>query len=139
MVKLGKEFIWEMSHRLPFHEGPCKNIHGHSYKMLLQLEGDLGDNRMLIDFYDIERIVKPLIDKLDHAFVVDAEDKLMLDFLKENNFKYYTISKYSTAEDLSLHILEKTKDDFKALGNIKNMAIRVYETQDAWAEVSTEL
>ena len=25
---ISKQFRWEMGHRLPFHEGLCKNIHG---------------------------------------------------------------------------------------------------------------
>jgi len=56
-MRIAKEFVWEMSHRLPYHEGNCKNIHGHSYKMELSLEGEPNENGMLIDFYHIERIV----------------------------------------------------------------------------------
>lgn len=139
MVRIGKEFIWEMSHRLPFHEGPCKNIHGHSYKMLLELEGEVNLNRMLIDFYDIEKIVRPLIDKFDHAFIVDKEDKLMLNFLVQNGFKYYKISGLSTAEDLALYFLDELKKDFSKFSNLVKLKVRIYETQDAWAEVETKL
>lgn len=139
MVRIGKEFVWEMSHRLPFHDGPCKNIHGHTYKMLLELEGEVNENRMLIDFYDIEKIVRPLLDKIDHAFLVDSKDDLMLNFLKENQFKYYEIDNFSTAEDMSTFFLEIFKPDFKKFSNLKTMKIRIYETSDAWAETETDL
>lgn len=134
MVKIGKEFVWEMSHRLPFHEGACKNIHGHTYKMLLELEGEVNHNRMLIDFYDIEKIVRPLLNKIDHSFLVDKNDNLMLDFLKQNNFKYYEIDNFSTAEDMSYYFMNILKVDFQKFDNIKKMKVRIYETSDAWAE-----
>jgi len=139
MVRIGKEFVWEMSHRLPFHEGPCKNIHGHTYKMLLELVGEVNENRMLIDFYDIEQIVRPFLDKIDHAFLVDKKDDLMLNFLKENQFKYYEIENYSTAEDMSASFLEILKPDFQQFRNLKQIKIRIYETSDAWAESESEL
>lgn len=139
MVRIGKEFVWEMSHRLPFHEGPCKNIHGHTYKMLLELVGEVNENRMLIDFYDIEKIVRPLLDKIDHSFLVDSNDDLMLNFLKENQFKYYEIDNFSTAEDMSAYFLEILKPEFQKFDNLKEMKIRVYETADAWAESESSL
>jgi len=40
-MKIAKEFKWEMGHRLPEHFGQCKNIHGHSYKMLVEFEGEI--------------------------------------------------------------------------------------------------
>ena len=39
-MKIAKEFRWEMGHRLPEHFGLCKNIHGHSYKMVVEFEGE---------------------------------------------------------------------------------------------------
>ena len=45
VMKIAKEFNWEMGHRLPEHFGKCKNIHGHSYKMMVELEGDLDDEQ----------------------------------------------------------------------------------------------
>ena len=40
-MKVAKEFKWEMGHRLPEHFGNCKNIHGHSYKMIAEFEGEI--------------------------------------------------------------------------------------------------
>jgi 6-pyruvoyl-tetrahydropterin synthase len=94
---------------------------------------------MLIDFYDIEQIVRPFLDKIDHAFLVDKKDDLMLNFLKENQFKYYEIENYSTAEDMSASFLEILKPDFQQFRNLKQIKIRIYETSDAWAESESEL
>jgi len=50
-MKIAKEFRWEMGHRLPEHTGLCRNIHGHSYRMVVEITGDVLANGMIIDFY----------------------------------------------------------------------------------------
>ena len=139
MVRIGKEYKWEMSHRLPFHEGDCINIHGHSYKMLVVLEGEVNKNKMLIDFYDIDKIVNPLLSRLDHAFLVDSNDNDMIDFLESKSFKKYEIDGFSTAEDISLYILNYLKPKIAEHKNINFVKIRIYETIDAWAESESKL
>ena len=52
-MKVAKEFKWEMGHRLPEHFGNCKNIHGHSYKMIAEFEGRLNENDMIIDLGEL--------------------------------------------------------------------------------------
>ncbi len=139
MITIGKEFKWEMSHRLPFHQGPCKNIHGHSYKMEIILCGEANDNSMVIDYYDIDRIVRPLVNSLDHAFLCDSEDKLLIDFLAQNNFKYLVMNNVSTAENITSFILDNIKPEFEKFSNIKKIAIKLFETEDAFCERSIEL
>lgn len=139
-VKIGKDFIWEMAHRLPFHEAGCRNIHGHSYKMRVELTGSMNENSMILDFYDVAKVVQPLIDKIDHAFICDENDTLMLDFLKQNNFKYYLMNqKHTTAERMSIHFLQVFAPEFAKYENLDTVTVRVYETADAFAEVSTNL
>ncbi len=86
-MKIAKEFRWEMGHRLPEHFGLCKNIHGHSYKMLVEFEGELDKNGMIIDYYDVEKIINPIIEKLDHAFMVNKDDKIVLGVFRKDEFK----------------------------------------------------
>ncbi|MDC1067860.1 6-carboxytetrahydropterin synthase [Candidatus Kapabacteria bacterium] len=136
MVKLGKEFIWQMAHRLPYHDAGCQNIHGHSYKMILTLEGELNDKGMLLDFYDIATIVEPfLMGKLDHAMVCNSSDKKMIDFLKENGMKYFVFDEYTTCENLCGLFMRELKPKFAEHKNIKVIGIRIFETADAYAEV----
>ncbi len=138
-MRIAKEFVWEMSHRHPYHEGNCKNIHGHSYKMELSLEGEPNENGMLIDFYHIERIVRPVIEKLDHSFIVDRQDKVMLDFLASNNFRHFVIDNFTTCENISKFFSEHFQQEFRKFPNIKKLGIKVYETVDAYAEIETYL
>ena len=57
-MKIGKEFRWEMGHRLPLHTRGCQNIHGHSYKLIVEIEGEPGANGMVADYTDLKQIVK---------------------------------------------------------------------------------
>jgi len=132
-MKIGKEFKWEMGHRLPEHFGQCKNIHGHSYKMLVEFEGELDENGMVIDYYDVEKIVNSIIEKLDHAFLVNKNDKLTIEFLEKLNSKKVVVDFESTAENICTYLLTQIKS-VKIPANVKSLMVRVSETDEDYAE-----
>ena len=137
-MKIAKEFRWEMGHRLPDHFGMCKNIHGHSYKMLVEFEGDLDEQGMIIDYYDVEKIINPIVEKLDHAFMVNKNDKTVLEFLKKMNSKKVVVDFQSTAENICTFILDEVKKS-NLPSNVKGIKLRVYETVDDYAEETLNL
>ncbi|MGB9664025.1 MAG: 6-pyruvoyl trahydropterin synthase family protein [Ignavibacteria bacterium] len=134
-MKVSKEFHWEMAHRLPFHSGRCKNLHGHSYKALIQFEGELNQNGMLIDFYDIFSIVNPIIDEMDHSIICDRNDKELLEIASKINERVVVIDKPTTAENISTYIAEKILKS-SLPENLNSVTVQVYETSDAFAEYS---
>lgn len=136
-MKIAKEFKWEMGHRLPEHFGLCKNIHGHSYKMIVELEGDLNEQGMIIDFYDLEKIINPLVEELDHAFMVNKNDKVVMEFLEKMNSKKVAVDFDSTVENICTYISRRVVTG-NLPSNIKNITVRVYETADAYAEVKID-
>lgn len=132
-MKIAKEFRWEMGHRLPDHFGLCKNIHGHSYKMIVEFEGELNQDQMVIDYYDVEKIINPLIHQLDHAFMVNANDKVVLEFLEKMNSKKVVVKFDATAENICKYLLnEISKAGLPE--NVNSVKVRVYETQFDYAE-----
>jgi len=137
-MKIAKEFRWEMGHRLPEHFGLCKNIHGHSYKMIVEFEGELDKNQMVIDYYDVEKIINPVIEKLDHAFMVNIEDKIVIEFLEKMNSKKVVVGFNSTAENICNYLLSEIKK-CSLPSNISSLKIRVYETQFDYAEETARL
>ena len=106
-MKIAKEFTWEMGHRLPEHFGPCTNIHGHSYKMIVEFEGELNELGMVIDFYDVEKIIDPIVDELDHAFMVKEDDEITIEFLNKLNSKKVVVDFVATAENICKYISDK--------------------------------
>jgi 6-pyruvoyltetrahydropterin/6-carboxytetrahydropterin synthase len=137
-MKIAKEFRWEMGHRLPEHFGLCKNIHGHSYKMIVEFEGELDKNQMVIDYYYVEKIVNPVIEKLDHAFMVNADDKNVLEFLEKMKSKKVVVNFNSTAENICSYLLSEIRK-CSLPSNISSVKVRVYETQFDYAEETARL
>lgn len=46
---------------------PCSRVHGHSFKIVLTLVGGLDPQiGWVIDYNDIQSLVKPIFDELDH-------------------------------------------------------------------------
>jgi 6-pyruvoyltetrahydropterin/6-carboxytetrahydropterin synthase len=132
-MKIAKEFRWEMGHRLPEHFGQCKNIHGHSYKMLVEFDGELDNQGMIIDYYDVEKIINPIIEKLDHAFMVNKEDKVVLGFLEKMSSKKVVVDFQSTVENICIYLLGEIKKA-SLPANVNVIKVRVYETVHDYAE-----
>lgn len=137
-MKIAKEFHWEMGHRLPDHFGLCKNIHGHSYKMILTVEGEMNAQQMVIDYYDLEKIINPIIQEFDHSFMVNKNDSIVLEFLEKINSKKVVVDFDATVENICLFILNKIKVA-SLPKNIKAIGVRIYETQFDYAEETLEL
>lgn len=134
-TKIAKEFTWEMSHRLPFHKGDCKNIHGHTYRIRLEITGEPDANGIVIDYFELKNLVAPIISKLDHAFICDSSDGLMLDFLREHGMKYFELDCPSTAENIAHFFLKEMMPLFVQYTHCDRLRIRLQETEDVYAEV----
>ena len=137
-TKIAKDFYWEMSHRLPYHDGLCKNIHGHSYKMIVEFEGELDEQGMVIDFYDVEKIINPIIKKLDHAFMVKDDDEITLEYLEKLNSKKVMVDFLATVENICKYISSNIVKGNLPI-NIKFINVRVYETNEDYAEEKVSL
>ena len=79
MIRITKEFKFEMAHALHGYDGLCKNIHGHSYKLWVTIRGKTlheakhKKDGMLLDFDVLKSIVKPeIVDKYDHSLVLNG-------------------------------------------------------------------
>ena len=59
-MKIGKTFTFNAAHRLPEHE-QCKNLHGHTYKLEVEIEGETDNTGMIIDFLKFKDFVDRLI------------------------------------------------------------------------------
>ncbi|MGE5798633.1 MAG: 6-pyruvoyl trahydropterin synthase family protein [Ignavibacteria bacterium] len=132
-MKIAKEFRWEMGHRLPEHFGKCKNIHGHSYKMIVELSGEVNAEGMVLDFYDLKKIVNPIVEKLDHSFLVYSGDEEIIGLLEKIDSKKVVVGFQSTVENITRYFLgEISKNKFPS--NISSLKVKVFETENVYAE-----
>lgn len=75
-VRLVKSFSFEAAHLLPnVPEGhKCRRLHGHSFHVELICAGDVDpDIGWLIDFADIKRAFKPVLERLDHYYLNEID------------------------------------------------------------------
>jgi 6-pyruvoyltetrahydropterin/6-carboxytetrahydropterin synthase len=137
-MKISKQYHWEMGHRLPFHKGLCKNIHGHSYRMNVEISGGLDKNGMVIDFFDLNKIVKPIIEKYDHAFLCWKGDKKVLNFLTKNKMKKVVVDYHSTVENICNDFTDKLTNELLEIKGHKfeELSVKIYESPNSYAEKS---
>jgi len=75
-VELVREYRFESAHHLPnVPEGhKCRRLHGHSFKIEIGIEGPIDPHTgWLLDFADIDEVVRPVIDALDHRHLNEIE------------------------------------------------------------------
>lgn len=122
-----KTYTFAASHQLPNHKGKCARLHGHNYRVEVELtapyvvtQPGASDEGMILDFDDLDAAVRPIIDALDHRHLNDV--------LRATHIP-------PTAEHVAMYIAAA----LGALGTNKNLDIRlsrvrVWETDKAWAE-----
>lgn len=78
VIRITKEFHFEAAHALTGYDGPCRNIHGHSYGLSVTIKGTPKQdntspkNGMIMDFGDLKKIIKTnIIDQFDHALILN--------------------------------------------------------------------
>jgi len=136
-TRISKQFRWEMGHRLPHHAGLCKNIHGHSYEAHVILTGEPDGQGMVMDYFDVKTLVQPLIDELDHSFLCDRSDDVMVDFFTDHPMKVVYVDVPTTAENIAHMLADQIWSQLASYISIDELTVRVYETEKTYAEVTT--
>lgn len=75
-IELQREYRFEAAHRLPrlpaSHK--CFRLHGHSFRFEVSLAGEVDEHTgFLIDFADVDQVVDPIRDRLDHYYLNEVE------------------------------------------------------------------
>ncbi len=101
------------AHTLVGHSGPCKKMHGHNWKVEVEITGDKLDKiGMVVDFKEIRKATNLVVDELDHEFLNDLEP-----FSEDN----------PTAENIARYIFTKLSEEFSNK-NVKVNSIKLWET-----------
>ncbi len=128
-----KNFKFECSHRLNHldYDSPCKNLHGHSYKVNVSVKSTkLDKNGMVVDFSKLKEFQKHLDELYDHSLIIYEQDQKLLDFAKENNQKYLIYNIPTTAENMASKLNMTLWKILKDQNNISSITIEVYETEN---------
>ncbi|KAB2893495.1 MAG: 6-carboxytetrahydropterin synthase [Candidatus Kapabacteria bacterium] len=139
LTTISKRFRWEMGHRLPDHPGLCRNIHGHSYAMEVRLAGIPNENGMVMDYFDLTELVRPLIEQLDHCFIINAADAELLMFLQHHGMKTVVVDFATTAENLAEYALRFVVNALPQSHAIQHVTVSIHETEKTSARVELQL
>jgi 6-pyruvoyltetrahydropterin/6-carboxytetrahydropterin synthase len=127
-VLVSKEFTFDAAHHLHCYEGKCKNLHGHTYKVIFGISGFVDDRGLMMDFGDIKDIWKNEIEIfLDHRYLNET--------LPPMN---------TTAENMVVWIYEKMQEAVSTVErqNLYHGArvefVKLYETPTSYAEARRE-
>jgi 6-pyruvoyltetrahydropterin/6-carboxytetrahydropterin synthase len=73
-ARLDVEFYFAAAHRLPRYEGPCSRLHGHNYRMIVCVEGEVDPKSgMVADFGRIKEVVQErVLARSDHRTLNDV-------------------------------------------------------------------
>lgn len=132
-LRVTKEFTFDAAHALRNYDGPCRNIHGHTYHLSITLRGEVSNDGFVLDFNFLkEKISKLIIQKLDHALLLDSvlKKELKVDVLY--GFKVQELSMIPTCENILLFILELIQNEWG--DTIKLVRLFLRETPTSFAE-----
>ena len=72
MFEVTVEQTFAAGHALREYKGKCENVHGHNYRVQVTVEGErLNSIGLLVDFVELKRVVRTVMDRLDHQFIND--------------------------------------------------------------------
>ncbi|MBI9037712.1 MAG: 6-carboxytetrahydropterin synthase [Bacteroidales bacterium] len=139
-IRITKEFDFEMAHALFGYDGPCKNIHGHSYKLSVTIIGKPSEDTksskygMLLDFKILKKIVKDcIIEIFDHALILNKNHpkELLSEIIK--NFEKIIVADYQpTSENIIIDFSNRIKKNLPE--NIKLNSLKLHETATSFTE-----
>jgi 6-pyruvoyltetrahydropterin/6-carboxytetrahydropterin synthase len=140
IIRVTKEFSFEMAHALWNYDGPCRNVHGHSYRLFVTLTGTPAidqqnpKNGMVIDFTDIKNIVKKeIINVFDHSTTVSGSyDNKKLDAFKMMLGNVIVVDYQPTCENLVADFASRIKKHLP--DQVILHSLKLYETATSCAE-----
>ena len=144
IIRLTKEFSFEAAHALGGYDGPCREIHGHSYRLFVTIKGTPSTDPMnpkqgmVMDFGVLKKIVnEEIISRFDHALVLrTTADEGLRRVLAEQFDNVVTVEYQPTCEnmldDFALRLMKRLPE------GVTLHSLRLHETASSYAEWFSE-
>lgn len=107
---LVKEFKFDAAHNLVSYKGKCEKLHGHTYRLVVVLDGVPDREGMIMDFLELKEIVgEKVLKKLDHSYIND-------------------ILKQPSAENIAVWVWQQLEEGVRR-ENCRLYEVQVWETE----------
>lgn len=143
-MKITKEITFDSAHMLSDYQGKCNNLHGHTYKLQLTIEGKTDSKtNMVLDFNIVKDILNQVVmSNFDHAIIFSApefreeSENELLEWARKYDKRHIVLYKgKSTCENMAPIIRDATQGFLKNHG-YKNfeVSVKLWETPISFAE-----
>ena len=140
IIRITKQFTFEMAHALSDYDGLCRNIHGHSYHFDVTVRGvpnhdsNSPKQGMLIDFKDLKKIVnEEIINPFDHALLLNQNmNAELIQTLQKNDEKIVLVPFQPTTENMLTEFAQRLQKKLPPQVQLFSMKLR--ETDRSFAE-----
>jgi 6-pyruvoyltetrahydropterin/6-carboxytetrahydropterin synthase len=78
-VRVSKDYLVFCSGHFISYEGDkCERLHGHNYRVAVEVEGVLDENFYVFDFITLKNRTKLITDELDHRMMLPTKNRVIL-------------------------------------------------------------
>ena len=134
MTTVTKTVKFDAAHVLTDHQGLCRNLHGHTYRVDVSVSTE-ADGDMVIDFKELKGVLAEVIcARFDHSFIYNtgsAGECEIAAVVEKHGMRTVAIPFRSTVENLAKMFYKELKGRIPGLS-----AVKVWETADNCAEYS---
>lgn len=131
MFSVTKKFHFSAGHVLTGHPGKCKHFHGHDYVLEVTVQKVVLDKQMMvIDFGDLKAVVNPLVEQLDHHFLIWESDPRCERLVGLDSEGVVRFPMNPTAESIAIWFRHRIE-----LRGFEGISIRIWETETAHADL----
>lgn len=99
-ISIEKDYLkFSAAHFLIFPDGEAERLHGHNYKVYVDLHTELDEHGLVLNFQEIKPLVRELCDELDEHLLIPGEHPVLTAELKDEHYeiryreRYYLIPK----------------------------------------------
>lgn len=133
-IKVAREFHFSMGHTLSDYDGKCANLHGHNYRLIVTLGGEVDDSRgMFVDFGEFKNMIDGVLADYDHHFLIFVGDPRAIP-LMEIDKEVRTTTGNPTCEFLVNQLfwqIHEAIQDFSCTVQ----GVQLWETENCYAEI----
>lgn len=77
-VRVSKDYLVFCSgHFITYLGDQCERIHGHNYRVAVEVEDDLDENHYVFDFIALKDLTLAITDELDHRMLLPTQSRLI--------------------------------------------------------------
>lgn len=139
-MKVTKEVTFDSAHMLSDYQGLCNNLHGHTYKLQVTLEGDVEKTSgMLVDFNELKQYLETVTTIFDHVIIFsDTEyrneaEEALLRWADAYSKNYVVISNGKSTSECISEYIKKQVEDMLEISGLK-VSVRLWETPTSFCE-----